>query len=127
MTEDAIVAVEVQETDFGEKVIINSPFDAKDFIKVLPWKEVQEEISEYGSLREKALSRGMGADNVAIDAIEDYHENEGFSSTFAAHASWEPDALGKDDGAWAIDAAAWDEASDFFEFCGFDTQNQTNL
>ena len=127
MTEDAIVAVEVQETDFGEKVVLQSPFDAKDFIKVLPWKELQEEVAESGSLREKAVSRGMSEDNVAIQAIEDYIEEEGFSSTFATHASWESDALGRSEGAWTIDAGAWDEAQDYFEFCGFSTQNQTNL
>ena len=127
MTEDAIVALEVQETDFGEKVVLQSPFDAKDFIKVLPWKELQEEVAENGSLREKAVSRGMGEDNVAIKAIEDYIEEEGFSSTFATHASWESDALGRSEGAWTIDAGAWDEAQDYFEFCGFETQNQTNL
>lgn len=127
MTKDAIVAVEVQEREFGEKVVLQSPFDAKDFIKVLPWKELQEEVAENGSLREKAVSRGMSEDNVAIKAIEDYIEKEGFSSTFAAHASWESDALGRSEGAWTIDASAWDEAQDYFEFCGFETQNQTNL
>lgn len=127
MTEDAIVAVEVQETEYGEKVVLQSPFDAKDFIKVLPWQEISAEISEYGSLREKAVSRGMGEDNVAIKAIEDYQEEEGFTDTFATHASWESDALGRSQGAWTIDAEALDEALAFFEFCGFDTQNQTNL
>jgi len=127
MTKDAIVAVEVQETDFGEKVVLQSPFDAKDFIKVLPWKELQEEVAESGSLREKAVSRGMSEDNVAIQAIEDYMEEEGFSSTFATHASWESDALGRSEGAWTIDAEAWSEAQEYFEFCGFETQNQTNL
>jgi len=127
MTEDAIVAVEVQETDFGEKVVLESPFDAKDFIKVLPFNEISEEISKHGSLEQKAVSRGMSADNVAIRAIEDYHEQEGFTDTFAAHPSWEPDAFGRSEGAWTIDAGAWDEASKYFEFCGFKTQNQTNL
>jgi len=127
MDEDTIVAVEVQETDYDEKVVLQSPFDAKDFIKVLPWKELSEEVSEHGSLREKAVSRGMGQDAVAIQAIEDYMEQEGLPADFAAHASWDPNALGYEDGGWTIDAAALEQAFDFFEFAGFETENRTEL
>lgn len=123
MSDEAIVAVEVQETEYGEKVAIQSPFDAKDFIKVLPWKELQEEEEEYGSLREKAVSRGMGSDAVAIEAAEDFE----FSDDFAAHASWEPNAFGYEDGGWTIDVEAWDEAKEFFEFCGFEVEDRTDL
>lgn len=127
MTKDSIVAFEVIDTQYGEKIVLKSPYDAKDFIKIMPFKQLQEEVAENGSLREKEVSRGMSADNVAIDAIEDYIEQEGFSSTFATHRSWESDALGRSEGAWTIDVGAWDEAQDYFEFCGFKTQNQTNL
>lgn len=127
MDEDTIVAVEVQDTDYGEKVVLQSPFDAKDFIKVLPWQELSEEVSEHGSLREKAVSRGMSQDNVAIQAIEDYMEQEGLPSDFATHVSWDPSALGYEDGGWTIDADALHEAFDFFEFAGFETENRTEL
>lgn len=127
MSEDTITAVEVQDTDFGEKIVLESPFDAKDFIKVLPFNTVSDEIREYGSLGEKAISRGMGEDNVAIAAIDDYQEQDGFSVDFEAHPSWDADALGKGHGAWTIDADAWSAASDYFEFCGFETENQTNV
>jgi len=127
MAKDVITAVEVQETDFGEKIVLQSPFEAKDFITVLPWKEFQEEVAEYGSLREKAVSRGIDPDSVAIQAIEDYIDEGGLSDTFAAHASWESDALGRNEGAWMIDVDAWDEAQRYFEFCGFETENKTDL
>lgn len=120
MSDDTITAVEVQETEFGEVLVIDSPFDAKEFINVLPWKTLREEIEDHGSLREKAEDRDVA--DTAITAAEDF----GFSDDFAAHASWEPDALGKGDGAWTIDVDAWDEASEFFEFAGFETQNNTN-
>jgi len=121
--EDTIIAIEVQETEYGEKVVLQSPFEAKDFIKALPWKEVQEEVSDHGSLKAKAISRGMDADNVAIQAIEDFD----FSDDFATHASWESTALGPDSGAWTIDVDALDEAFEFFEFAGFETKNHTQL
>lgn len=122
MSEDTITAVEVVETDFGEKVVLDSPFDAKDFIKVLPWNSFEEEVEEHGSLGAKAVSRGMSEDNVAIQAAEDFD----FSDGFATHVSWEPDAL-QGNGAWTIDAASLDEATEFFEHCGFEVENQTSL
>jgi hypothetical protein len=127
MTSDDIVAVEVQETDFGEKVVIDSPFDAKDFIKLLPWKAYGEEVAEYGSLGGKSRSRGDGVSDIAIQAVEDYAEEVGFTDSFSTHVSWDPEALGQDGGAWTIDADSMHEAFEFFEFCGFDTENQTAL
>jgi hypothetical protein len=127
MDEDTIVAVEVQDTDYGEKVVLKSPFDAKDFIKVLPWKELSEEVSEHGSIREKAVSRGVSEDSVAIKAIEDYMEQEGLPADFATHVSWDPNALGYEEGGWTIDTDALDDAFAFFEFAGFETENRTSL
>jgi hypothetical protein len=127
MSEDTIIAIEVIDTDYGEKVALQSPFEAKDFIKVLPFKEFSDEVSEHGSLRAKAVSRGMGEDNVAIAAVEEYVEEEGFSPDFAAYASWEPELFGPEDGGWVLDTDALDEAFDFFEFAGFETKNDTNL
>lgn len=121
MSEDAIIAVEVIETDFDEKVALQSPYDAKDFINALPWKKTVEEVEEHGSLRAKLEDRGV-ADG-AITAAEDF----GFSDDFAAHPTWNPDAFGKDDGAWLIDADTFDEARQFFEFAGFEVENRTDL
>lgn len=121
MSEDTITAVEVQETNFGEVVVLDSPYDAKEFINALPWKTLREEVEEHGSLRAKSEDRDVASN--AVDAADDF----GFSDDFAAHASWEPDALGKGEGAWTIDAEAWDEASEFFEFAGFETENKTSL
>jgi hypothetical protein len=57
MSEDTITAIEVQETEYGEELVIESPFDAKDFIQALPWKTLEEEESEHGSLRNKLEDR----------------------------------------------------------------------
>lgn len=122
MTEEPIIAFEVVETQYGEKIVLKSPYDAKNFIKVLPFKELQEEVAEHGSLKEKAMSRGMGGDAVAIKAAEDFD----FSDGFATHVSWEPNALGSD-GAWLIDVDAWEESKEFFEFAGFDVEDHTDI
>jgi hypothetical protein len=118
MSDDTITAVEVVETDYGEKVVLESPFEAKDFIKILPWKEMSEEMVEHGSVEEMALSSNIGTDNVVIEAANKF----GFSDDFASHASWD-----SDESAWLIDADALDEAFEFFEFAGFETDNETNL
>jgi len=119
--EDNIEAVEIQETEYGEKVVLASPYDAKEFINALPWKELSEEESEHGSLRAKLESRDVAGP--AIDAAEEFD----FSPDFAAHASWDPSALGYEDGAWVIDREAWDEAREFFEFSGFDVKVRSGV
>lgn len=121
MTEDTIKADTVIETSYGEKLALQSPYDAKDFIQALPWKTFAEEIEENGSLRAKLERRDVA--EAAIKAAEDFN----FSDNFASHASWDPDALGIDDGAWVIDVDAWDEAAEFFEHCGFEIENGTDL
>jgi hypothetical protein len=121
MTEDTIVAVEVQETDYGEKVALQSPFDAKDFIKALPWEQVRDEVSDHGSLAEMAQSGDVAAG--AVDAVSDFD----FSDDYASHASWDPNAFGYEDGGWTVDADTLDETMEFFEFVGFETENRTNL
>lgn len=121
MTEDTIKAVEVQETEFGEKVVIESPFDAKEFISALPWQELEQEVSEHGSLRNKLEKRGV--DDAAICAAEDFE----FTDDFAAHASWDENALGKGHGAWTIDRESWAQAKNFFEFVGFETESNISL
>lgn len=117
--DNEIVAAEIQETDFGEKVAIESPFESRHYIKHLPWKTYEEEVDEHGSLLEKAESRASEpldeAEVDAINAMEDY----GFDPNFAAHVSWDPNGLGIDEGAWTIDKDAFYDAADFWQFAGF--------
>lgn len=122
MSENTITAVEVQETDFGEKVVLDSPFEAKDHIKHLPWKEYSAEVSEHGSLREKAESRGVNTKTSELTEVFDAMEQYGFSDDFSTHVSWDSEALGPSEGAWTIDVEAFGEAKDFFEFCGYNVE-----
>lgn len=115
MTEDTITAARIDETEYGEVLVLKSPFDAKEFINALPFFPLEEEIEEHGSLRNKL--EGRDVNDAAIRAAEDF----GFSDDFSAHPSWDDSAFGAD-GAWTIDVDAWDEASDFFEFAGFETE-----
>lgn len=117
-----IVLTDIQETQWDEEAVLDSPFEAKDFIKVLPWKTYGEEIDEYGSLREKARERDMGIDDAALDAVEAYQEAEGFSDDFATHVSWDGQ-INK----WTIDADAFEEARRFWEFAGFKVSVSPNV
>jgi len=119
--EDTIVAVEIQETEYGEVLALQSPFDAKDFIQALPWKSLSEEVEEHGSLRAKL--EGRDVPEAAIQAAEDF----GFSDAFSTHASWDPNAFGYEDGGWTIDVDAGDEASNFFEHWGFDVETRADV
>lgn len=119
MSDDVIRAVEVQEQDFGEKVVLDSPFEAKDVIKHLPWKAYEDEVSEYGSLKEKAADRGTNVKTSELQDVFDAYEAFGFSDDFATHVSWDPNALGPDSGAWTIDVESFEEAAQFFEFAGY--------
>lgn len=121
MTEDEIIrAVERIETDFDEKIILDSPFEAKEFINALPWQKLEDEEEEYGSLEAKLESRDVA--DAAIDAAAQF----GFSDDFASHATWDPDKLdGR--GAWLIDADTFHEAADFFQFVGYDVEIDDNL
>lgn len=117
-----IVLTDIQETEWDEEAVLDSPFEAKDFIKVLPWNEYAEEIDEYGSLREKDRERDMDLADAALDAVEAYEEAEGFSDDFATHVSWDAQ-LNK----WTIDADAFEEARDFWEFAGFTVSVDPNV
>ena len=122
MSDNTILAVEVIEEDFGEKVVLDSPFEAKDYIKYLPWKEYADEVSEHGSLKEKAESRGTNTKTSELTDVFEAMEQYGFSDDFATHVSWNPQALGPDSGAWTIDVESFSEAKDFFEFCGYSVE-----
>lgn len=126
MSTDTIEVAAVQETDFGEKVVIDSPFEAKDYIKFLPWEEYASEVSEHGSLKGKAESRGTNVKSSDMLEIFDAMEQYGFPDDFATHVSWDPDAL-NGEGAWTIDREAAETAKDFWEFCGFTVEVETDL
>lgn len=119
MSEDTIRAVEVIETDFGEVVALDSPYESRHYLKHLPWKEYSAEVSEYGSLKEKAEARGTNTKTSELMEVFDAYEKYGFSDDFATHVSWDPEALGPDKGAWTIDRESWVEAADFFQFAGY--------
>lgn len=112
MSDNPIHAEEVIETQYGEKVVLDSPFDAKDFIKAMPFME-------YGSYDDYTaeLEEGGVADG-AINAAEDFDFSEGFAS----HRSWNPTALGPDNGAWVVDADSFEETREFLEHCGFEVE-----
>lgn len=122
MSEDTITAVAIIETDFDEKVALDSPYETKALLKHLPWKEYSEEISEYGSLKEKAEARGTNTKTSELMDVFDAYDKYGFSDDFATHISWDPDALGPGTGAWTIDKDAWTEAADFFQFAGYNVE-----
>lgn len=115
MTDDTIVAVDVIETEYGEKVALQSPFDAKDFIKAMPFMAYGSYDDYEQELRSNDLPNG------AIQAALDFD----FSNDFATHRSWDPNAFGRDDGGWVVDKDALAESFDFFEHCGFEVENQT--
>lgn len=126
MADDTIVIEEIQETTYGEKAVVDSPFEAKDFIKHLPWKAYGEEISEYGSLKEKAADRGTNVKTSELMEVFDAMEQYGFSDDFATHVSWDPNAL-SGDGAWTIDVEAVEDAADFWQFCGFTVEIEADV
>jgi hypothetical protein len=126
MADNTITVVEIQETEFGEKAVIDSPFDAKDYIKHLPWKEYGEEVNEHGSLKRKAEDRGTNVKSSDMLEVFDSMEQYGFSDDFATHVSWDPNAIGPDEGAWTIDVEALPEACDFWQFVGYNISNETD-
>lgn len=114
MTEE-IVLTDIQETQWDEEAVLDTPFEAKDFIKVLPWNSYEEELDEYGSLRKKSHERQMEIDSAALDAVEAYEDSgQGFPDDFATHVSWDGQ-INK----WTIDADSFEEARKFWEFAGF--------
>lgn len=122
--DNTIRIVEVQETKFGEKAVVDSPYDAKNYIKHLPWKEYSEELKEHESLQSKAEARAGADTNTKTSAfLTPFTEMEqyGFSDDFATHVSWDPSALDTG-GAWTIDVEALEEAVDFWQFAGFDVE-----
>lgn len=119
MTEDNTIVIEsIQETNYGEKAVIDSPYEAKDAIKHLPWKSYSEEVAEHGSLKGKAEDRGTNTKTSELVEVFNAIEQYGFSDDFATHVTWDGDALGGE-GAWKIDREALAEAADFWQFLGY--------
>lgn len=128
MVDDSTIrVVEVQETEFGEKAVIDSPYESKEYISNLPWKEYQDELQEHGSLKKKAESRGTNVKTSEMLEVFDAMEQYGFSDEFATHVSWDPNALGPEEGAWTIDVEAVEEAADFWQFVGYNVQIDCDL
>lgn len=100
-----ITAVEIVETDFGEKYALDSPFEAKEHIKFLPWGEDQ----------------GPNYDELGDDTPTPEFE---FSDGYAAHHTWEPAAL-DGAGAWLVDVDSFDETKAFLESVGYTVLDQT--
>lgn len=117
MSDDTITLVEVQETQYGEKVVIDSPYETKEWISNLPWKEYSEEVAEHGSLQEKAEDRGINTKTSELIDVFAEMETYGFSPDLATHNTWDPNAL-DGSGAWTIDLDAVEEVIDFWEFAG---------
>lgn len=128
MSDDNTIRIaEVQETRFGEKAVIDSPYDAKHYIKVLPWKEYAEELTEYDSLKDKAETRWD--ENLKTSEMRDLFaevDQYGFSDDLATHASWDPGAL-DGGGAWTIDVDAVEEVADFWRFAGFEVEVDVDI
>jgi len=103
MSEITITATEVVETPFGEKVLLDSPYEAKQYIKYMPWS---------------------ADDGVNYDELEDGTQTPDyeFSPDFGCHSSWDPEAY-----SWAIDASTFGQAVDFFESVGIEVEDNTGL
>lgn len=116
MSEDEIIrAVERIETDFDEKIVLDSPFEAKEFINALPWQKLEDEEKDHGSLTAKLENREVA--DAAIDAAAQFD----FSDDFSAHPTWEPEEL-NGRGAWLVDADTFEETAEFFQFAGYDVE-----
>jgi hypothetical protein len=103
MSEITITATEIVETNFGEKVLLDSPYEAKQYIKFMPW----------------SADDGVNYDELEDDTPTPDYE---FSPDFASHSSWDPEAY-----SWAIDKGTFGQAVDFFESVGIEVEDNTGL
>jgi len=101
MTE--IKATEIVDTTFGKKVVLDSPYEAKQFIKFMPWS---------------------ADDTVNYDELEEGTETPEFefSDDFECHSSWDSDAY-----AWEIDLDSFGEAKEFFESVGIEVTVESDV
>ncbi|EGQ44299.1 MAG: hypothetical protein J07AB43_00650 [Candidatus Nanosalina sp. J07AB43] len=124
--ENVIRIADIMETKYGEKAVIDSHYTAKDVIKYLPWKEYEKEVEEHGSLRGKAESRGTNTKTSELYELFNEMERYGFSSDFSTHVMWDPDAQ-NGDGAWVIDKNALEEATDFWQYMGYEVETESEV
>jgi len=103
MSELQITVSEVVETEFGEKVQLETPYKAKQYIKYMPWSKDDTVNSEE-----------LNAETIAPD-----YE---FSPNFGCHHSWNPD-----DYVWEIDRESIHQAVDYFESIGIEVNDETGL
>lgn len=98
-----IVATEIVETDFGEKVQIDTPYAAKEYIKYMPWSSDQ----------------GTNGDELSASTIVPDYE---FSPNFGCHHSWNGDAY-----VWEIDRDSFQQAIAYFQSLGIEVTDETGL
>lgn len=97
MTE-TITAEEIQETNFGEKVVLDSPYEARDYVAFMPWDN---------------------GDDTNPDEFEDSGDvpDFEFSDDFGAHHKWDADEY-----KWKVDVDAFEEIHAYFESVGFEVE-----
>jgi hypothetical protein len=117
MSDDTIVAVEIVETEYGERLALDTPYEARFFINNLPFKE----YSTYNNFVEGVKTNDVPDGVVA--AINDFD----FSPDYASYSDWDPDALGEDEGAWLVNPDTWTETRDFLEHCGLQVEMDVDL
>jgi len=104
MENETITIGPVVETQFGEKAVIDAPYEAKDFVKHLPWED-------------GAVDRDRMKDDGVPDSRIVEFEGFDFGET-SAHASFD-----FEDKNWLIDVDAVDTATEFWEGLGFTVEN----
>lgn len=101
-----IVIEELVETQYGEKAVIESPYHAKDYIKVLPWQPDEFQVADIDDDNR----------NDVREAVEEFD----FPQEFTAHPRWNGDA-------WEIDASAALTAAEFWAEQNFNVEIEPNL
>lgn len=96
MSKGKITATAIEEQEFGEKAILDSPYEAKDYLNALPWGEEDD-------YDESRLSDASDRPDFT------------FESAFSAHQRWNPD-----ESRWEVDAEALPVLEKYFEAAGFE-------
>lgn len=96
MSDNTIRFTEIIETEFGEKCVLESPYEAKNYINALAWNEEED-------YDESRLDEG--------ETIPDFDFPEGF----ATHKNWD-----SENSRWTVDAEAVPVLTEYFEAAGFE-------
>jgi hypothetical protein len=102
-----ITVSEVVESEYGEKAILESPFEAKDWIKALPWGD--------GKFSNPGVPNTDSVPDDVAEAAEDFDWSEDYES----HVNWNGEN-------WEVDPEALEEAAIFWELNGFDVEVETD-